>query len=200
MAGLFDDIFSSQAIGLGGQLLGGFLQYDANLDRAQTIIDGGEIAAMGSGLTAEGYRQSAQAVAESARFNSQVSEINFQRNLAAIARQQQLTTGKQLSAQAGSGLALGSKSFLMVQNESRSFFEKQLMQMGIDQENKRRAASFETLVQQANLENKARAQEYQAEAQRVMAYNQAESAKGRAKSNLFGTILSTGISAAGMFL
>lgn len=174
-------------LGIGGQFLGAGLQFGAEQQRAQTLIEGAEITAAAQGMTAAGFRQSARSVEQSARFNQQVQELNLSRRLGAISRQQQLTTGKQLSAQAASGLALGSKSFLMVQSEARSVFEASLLNTRIDAENERRASRFQTQVQEANLENRARAVEFQAASTKAIAKARAGEVESRAGASLIAT-------------
>jgi len=179
---LLDDV-----LGIGGQFLGAGLQFGAAQERAQSIIDGAEISAAASGMTAAGYRQSARAVEQAAQFNQSIDALNLSRRLDSIARAQRLTTGKQLTAQATSGLSLGSKSFLMVQSEARSMFETSLLNVRIDAENQRRSNRFQTQVQQATLENKARAAEFQASSSRAIAQAQARQVTDSATADLVGT-------------
>lgn len=184
------------ALGIGGQIYGSFLQFGAAQQRAQTIIDGAAISAAASGMTAAGYRQSAEAVQKSLVFNQQIDEINLVRKMDAVRKQQRVAYGAQLTAQASSGFSLGSKSFLMVQNETRSFFETSLINTKVDAENARRAAEFESQVLQTKLENQARASEFQAASQRAIAEAQANQIKGQAVAGL----AKTGINALGTLL
>lgn len=145
--------------------------------QAQTIQLGGEMAAAGHELTASALRQQATLVGEAAQFNRAVNELNFQRQRSAMARQFSRIAGQQVSTQAGTGLSLTSKSFLAVQNETRTVFEQGLLNLKIDHENQRRADIFQTQVKQVQLENQARASEYNAAVERVMAANRANTAR-----------------------
>ena len=144
--------------------------------QAQTIIQGGEISAQGAELSAEGFRVSAESIRQASIFNQQVQSINDFRRLQTASRSLQRTLGSNLAAQAASGLSLTGPSFLQVQNEVRSSFEKNMLNMKIDSENRKRAAIFETQIKMTNLENQARASEYRASAERTLAANRAAEA------------------------
>lgn len=144
--------------------------------QAQSIRIGGDIAAQGSLLTAQGYRYSAQSVADATKFNLAIDKTNLQRQLKATSRQFSRLIGQQLSSQAASGANVGSKSFLQLRNEALDVYGTALLNLKIDAENTRRAKLYESQVKQVNLENQARAAEYNAQVERVMASNRAAEA------------------------
>lgn len=145
--------------------------------QAAAIIQGGEISAQGALLSAEGFRVSAQSVEQATQFNLGIHRVNSQRKLAATARQFQRITGRQFIAQATSGLSLGSKSFLMVQAESRDMFERQLHNISVDALNQRNAIQFQSEVKQVNLENQAKAATFRAASERALASTRAAEAR-----------------------
>jgi hypothetical protein len=145
--------------------------------QAAAIIQGGEVAAQGALLSAEGFRVSAKSVQEATKFNLGIHQVNTQRKLSATARQFQRVTGQQISQQVTSGLALGSKSFLMVQAETRNSFERSLKNLAVDAENQRQSMRFQSQVRQVQLENQARASEFRAASERVLASNRATEAR-----------------------
>lgn len=158
--------------------------------QANTIIQGGEVAAQGALLSAAGFRESAKAVAGATQFNLGVQQINTQRQLSSMARQMQRVVGRQLNTQAKTGLSLTSKSFLMVQAETSNFFEQQILNLKVDAENQRKSMIYESNVRQVQLENQARAAEYQAAAERVLAANRAAQARYAANSSASSSITS----------
>lgn len=164
------------AAGVFGKFQAANLVGSAAASQAQGIRIGGEIAAQGALLSAQGFRQSAISVARATEFNLATDQINNQRRLQSISRQFQRTLGKQTVQTAKSGLALTSKSFLELRNESLDIFGRAMLNFRIDAENKRRATIFESQVKQTNLENQARAAEYRAQAERVLASNRAAEA------------------------
>jgi hypothetical protein len=144
--------------------------------QAQAIMIGGEVAAQGAELSAAALRSSIKSLTDTAIFNIGISQQNEKRKIESISRQLQRAKGLQLSAQAKSGLSVTSKSFLQLQNEAFSSFEKRMLNTKIDAENSRRSQVFETQVRQTNLENQARAQEYRASAERTLSANRAAEA------------------------
>ena len=168
--------------------------------QAQSIIQGGELSAQGAFLSAAGFRQSRNAVAQATQFNLQIDSMNLNRRLSAQSRQFQRVIGRQISQTASTGLAVGSKSFLQIRNEATDIFSRSMLNLKLDAENQRRSAIFTSQVQQTNLENQARAAEFQAEASRVLASNKAaevrfqgDIAQFRARQSAsqgFGTLLS----------
>lgn len=163
--------------------------------QAQQSLIGGEIAAQGSLFQAAGFRQSAVSLGQANTFNLAIDKINLQRQLQATSRQFQRTVGTQMTQQAGTGLSLTSKSYLMVRNESADLFSRAMLNMKVDAENTKRSKIFETQVRQMNLENQARGAEYQAAAERVLASNRAamaewqgEQAQNQAFSSAIGKL------------
>lgn len=144
--------------------------------QAQSIRVGGEIAAQGAALTAAGFRESAEGVRRATAFNLEIQGVNLHRQLQKTSRQMQRLLGRQITQQASSGLAIGSKSFLQLRNESLDTFNNAMLQLKVDTENRRRAQLFESQVKQVNLENQARAADYRAAAERVLASNRAAEA------------------------
>lgn len=177
--------FSNIAQGLGGFLnvIQGIstLQSGASL-QASSIIQGAEVSAAGAQLTAAGFRQQAVTVQEATDFNLKIQALNTSRQVQDLTRQFQKTVGAQITQQAGSGISLTSKSFLMLQNEASDFFTRQLRNLKVDAENARRAETFRAESQRVQLENQARAAEYQAAAERVLAANRAAAVKFQAEA------------------
>lgn len=147
--------------------------------QAAAIIQGGEVAAQGAQLTADGFRVSKESVRQAAEFNQGIHKINTQRRMSAVSRQFQRTTGQQFAAQATSGLSLGSKSFLLIQAETRDSFERSLKNISIDAINQANAARFQSEVKQVQLENQARASEFRAASERALARTRAAEAESR---------------------
>lgn len=141
--------------------------------QAQSIIQGGEVAAQGALLTAAGLRESIQGLSGALGFNLEQEKINTKRRLSAISTDFQRTIGKQLTQTAASGIALTSKSALMLQTEAANIFTNQILTTKIDAENNRRIQVYETRLRQTQLENEARGAEFRAAAERVMASNRA---------------------------
>jgi hypothetical protein len=179
------NLFTS-ILGLGQVVQGAQLAAISSDLRAQNIIQGGAISALGANLSAEGFRVAAENVRRATGFNLGVQALNDKKRLESISRQFQRTLGAQIATQTRTGLSLGSKSFLAVQNETRDIFERTLFQTKIDAENARRAALFESNVRRVNLENQARAAEYQAQASQAISASQAVAARQGGKTALAG--------------
>lgn len=145
--------------------------------QAQTILTGGQIAAQGAQLTADGFRESAKAVRGAADFNATLDVLQTNRRLASIQRQGRLLISSQRAAAANSGLSIGSKSFLQLQSEALTDIEQTLFNTKLDAENLSRAREFETQIRLTTLENQARAAEYQGAAAKVQAANKAAEAQ-----------------------
>lgn len=163
--------------GIGMQLGAGMLAQQGASAQADMIRVGGDIAAQGALFTASGYRQSSVAVGQASAFNLEVDKINLKRRLDASSRQAQRLISRQSGQQAASGLSLGSKSFLMLKNETLDVMSRGFLHMKVDAENQKNAKIFETKIRQMNLENQARASEYQAAAEQVLAANRAAQAE-----------------------
>lgn len=163
-------------LGIAQQFQAASITQSAAASQANTIRVGGEIAASGAMLSAEGFRESAKAVQGATSFNLQIDRINEQRKLSSVSRQFQRTLSKQLVGAAGSGISVGSKSFLQLRNETLDVFDRTLLNLKIDAENQRRSRTFESAVKLTNLENQARASEFRAAAERVTASNRASEA------------------------
>ena len=174
--------------GIGMQFMSAGIARAGAQAEAANIRTGGEIAAQGALLSAAGFRQSAASVAQATSFNLEVDKINVNRQLQATTRQYQRLIGKQINQQGGSGLAIGSKSFLMLRNESVDFMGSALLNIKLDAENTRKSRIFESEVRQMNLENQARGAEYQAAAERVLANNRAQMAEYQGEIATFRTI------------
>lgn len=153
-----------------------------------SIYTGAEIAAQGQLMNAAALRSSINTVNQSLNFNLGVDAMNSQRRLSSMSRQFERTIGRQLSQQATTGLSLTSKSFLMVQNETRSHFEQEMLNFKIDAENQRRSKMFDAEVRKTNLENQARAAEYNAASQRVLASNRAASVRYASNQSTAGAL------------
>lgn len=167
----------SGVMGLSQIIRGGNVTAAGFQSQAQTHIQAGEIQAQGFGLQADAFRQQSVLVGQASEFDLGVQALNFQRRQKAVARQFSRISGQQQQAQASSGLALTSKSFLMVQNESRTIFEQGLLNLKIDNENQVKGQRFRTEIKQVQLENQARGAEHSAAVARVMAANQASAAR-----------------------
>lgn len=154
--------------------------------QANTIRQASEMQAQGQLMAATGFRQSAEAVRAATIFNSQVDSINAERQIASVARQYQRVLGQQLAQQANTGVAIGSKSFLMLQAETRDVYENGLLHLKLDIENTARAKKFESTMRQVELENQARTSEYQAAAERILGMNRAAEAAFQGEIAQFG--------------
>jgi hypothetical protein len=179
--------------GVFGKFQAASLVSSASAAQAQNIRIGGEIAATGALLSAQGFRQSAIGVARATEFNLATDKINNYRKMQSISRQFQRTLGRQITQQARSGIGLASKSALEVRNETLNVFGRAMINFRIDAENKRRATIFESQIKQTNLENQARAAEFRAQAERVMASNRAAEAAFQgeiAQSRAIGSAIS----------
>ena len=188
-----------QFIGLGNMLAGGIMSYQGAQAQASNIINAGEIQAQGSLFTAAGYRVSAQSVADVTQFNLQIQKSNALRQISSISRQAQLVLGNNLATTASRGISVGSKSALLVRQETASTFERQILNLKINSENQRRATIFESQIRQNNLENQARASEFQAAASRVLASNRASAVEAQGRADLFSTGLNTFSKVASLF-
>jgi hypothetical protein len=167
----------NMALGLIGQIGAGIISLTGASSQAQSIRTGGEIAARGSELSAGALRQSAISVAGATDFNLSIDALNTNRKLSAISRQRQRTIGRQLTQQAATGIAVGSKSYLQLRNESADIFNQAMLQTKLSAENNRRSRLFESQITQINLENQARAAEFRAQAERISASNAASEVK-----------------------
>jgi hypothetical protein len=179
-------------LGLFQQFQAGSRVQEASQRQAETIRIGGELAAQGSLLSAAGLREQIKSVSGATQFNLQIDRTNLQRQLSSASRQFERTVGRQMVQQAGTGLAIGSKSFLQLRNEASDVFGRGMLNLKIDAENNRRAKVFESEVTKTNLENQARAAEFRASADRVTASNRAASAAFQgeiAKTNVLQNVI-----------
>ncbi len=138
-----------------------------------SIINAGEYQAQGNLIQAQGYKDAIGFNQGIYSFNAAIDAENTLRNINALSRQFQLTTSKQISQQAVTGADLGSKSALMVRQETMGVFQEKLAQTAMDAENSRRAKLFESQVQQYGLSQQANAANYNASTARLNAANRA---------------------------
>lgn len=169
---IFQGLFGISQIQRGADIA----QSGANL-QAQTILQGGNISAQGSALSAAGFRQSARAVQGANKFNLALDTLNTHRQLESMRRQATSFLANQRSQFASTGFAQTSKSFLQLQDEAMTTFEREILNTKLDAENVRRAKIFESEVTQTNLENQARAQEFAGKAAQHRAATQAQEAR-----------------------
>lgn len=158
--------------------------------QASSIIQGGEIAAVGAEMTAAGFRESAKSVRGAHNFNQKISAQNNLRHLRSITDRFSQVNSRQIAEIAGTGFASTSRSFLQIRNETANMFERGLELAKIDAINKSRKAEFETQVREVQLENQARAADYQAAASRVAASNKAAQVNFASQQRQMGNLTS----------
>ena len=82
------------------------------------LFQGLQTSLAGGALGIAGMKSAAKSVLEAANFNSYIQTVNMRRNVDALARQGQRLFSAQQAAIGASGFSHGSKSFLMVANET----------------------------------------------------------------------------------
>lgn len=157
--------------------------------QAQTIRRGADIITQGAMLTASGLRTSAESVKKEAASNIEVAKVNEYRRLQSISRQFQRTLGRQTVQAAKSGIAVGSKSFMQLRNETSNIFKRTILDLKTDTEDAIQNRLFESRIKQANLENQARAFEFKATNERYLANIQAQNVESQTKTRGLGTLL-----------
>lgn len=157
---------------------------DGAQQNINSILLGANLQAQGSIFAAQSLRQAASLVGKASDFNLYIDSINTLRSVKELAKDYQLTSGKQLSQQAATGFAVGSKSFEMTRAENLQNATTRILETKLDAENVRRAKLFETQIQQTNIENQARAKEYEAQVTKVLAQDQANTVSMNANAQI----------------
>lgn len=130
IGGFFSSVTSNPeamkgVLSLGGQLVGGALSQSAS----------------GESVTAfETQAASARAIAG---FNAKIEKLNSERQIKQLQRESQMVQGRQQVEIATTGLAVGSKSFLQLQNEAISEFTAAILQEKIDLAQRESVIRFE---------------------------------------------------------
>lgn len=161
------------------QGLASFTTQQAIDSEVATITSGGEVAAQGALLTAYGFRQSAESVRQATKYNLETDKVNLQRKLKATSRQYQRVLGRQLAQQGGTGLSIGSKSFLALRNETADALSRTLLNTKVDAENTRRSLIFESQLKRSQLQHQTTAATFQAETERFIAATRARDTQVR---------------------
>lgn len=129
-------------------------------------IGGMRTAQAGYEMQAGGYRQAATSTLHAAYYNVQLNNINLNRNLDAMSRQIRGTSSTQRTQAAATGAAVGSKSFLMVQNETLNAFARQASDLRASNKYQNQAEIYAAQTRAAAFENQARMAEWQADQSR----------------------------------
>ena len=172
-----------------GAIFGSGLSFFGGLQGANAIDRGGDIAAQGLSLSAAGFRSAASGVAGATNFNLGLQKLNSLRQLEQMSRKFQRSIGQQQTQQAGTGFAIGSKTFLIQRNESLDTFETSVLNLKVDVENKRRSTIFESQLRQTNLENQARAADFKSSSERALAGIRSSAARTQSTVGLLGSAL-----------
>lgn len=112
-------------LGLGGQLLGAGLSQSA------------------SGASVGAFETQAASARAMAGFNAKIERLNSERRIKQFKRESEIVQGRQQIEMAVTGLAMGSKSFLQLQNEAISEFTAAILQEKLDLAQRESVIRFE---------------------------------------------------------
>lgn len=172
--------------------------------------ESGKAALQGAQFQADVYRQSGHAATIAANYNIALDERATARQQGALARQIGGAISKNYGTAAATGIGIGSKSTMMVQNEVISTGERQSVQMRNDAlqrqslidyqgkltvmqyENQARASEYSGAVAVQEAENKARSAIYQGQVDAYKMKQQASDQLGGSVMNMFGSMMGGG--------
>lgn len=130
IGGFFSSITSNPeamkgVLSLGGQLVGGALSQSA------------------SGESVTAFETQAASARAMAGFNAKIERLNSERRVKQLKRESEIVQGRQQVEIATTGLAMGSKSFLQLQDEAISEFTAAILQEKIDLAQRESVIRFE---------------------------------------------------------
>lgn len=203
------DLFSSlpQYINaIGGLMMaseGASMAIDGGNAQGQAYESAGLAALQGGQYSASVYRNSGKIALESAAYNVVIDQIAVNRKMDTIARQTGMVTSANRATMGMSGLSMGSKSFLAVQNAVLANTERTVLNLKNDalqrqnqirysgdlaamtSENQARSAEYQGAVAQVNYQNQAAMARYQGQVAAYQANSQASRGVGTLLSNAF---------------
>jgi len=138
-----------------------------------STLQGGFIESQGFLQKAQSFNQAAIVTGQINDFNQEIASSNTIKSINNLTRSYALTTGKQLSQQAGTGFNVNSRSSMLVREETLAVFQGQIKDTIVNAENERRATEYAAQSQQHDLRLQGQAQQLNADNARIGAANKA---------------------------
>jgi len=138
-----------------------------------STLRGGFIESQGFLQKAQSFNQAAIVTGQINDFNQEIASSNTIKSINNLTRSYALTTGKQLSQQAGTGFNVNSRSSMLVREETLAVFQGQIKDTIVNAENERRATEYAAQSQQHDLRLQGQAQQLNADNARISAANKA---------------------------
>ena len=137
----------------------------------------GKASKQGSDFKASVYRQSGSAAIVAANYNIALDELQTNRQQDALGRQLKDVLSSNNAVFSSTGLGIGSKSAMLVNNTVLSTVERQAVQTKNDAMQRQSLIRYQGQLTQTQYENMARAEEYSGQVAVQSAENQARSAE-----------------------
>lgn len=180
-----------------GNVLGGISgvastvgQFQQGQTGVSNIRAGGALQEQGLAIQASSFRSGGQSAVNAAKYNAELTTVNFLRERDFLSRQVKSIASTQRSQAAGTGIAVTSGSTLAVMDATFNSFTRQLIQTKQNAEFQIDKQLFEGQVALAESENRARAAEHQGAVARFQAESAAVEQETRLNQNLFSGVAS----------
>lgn len=145
--------------------LGNFAQEGAGLIQLNT---GADIEIAGAKINAQAYRSAGISSEATAGYNIAINNLEYNRQRDVLSRTIHTAFSQNRAIQGASGFSFASKSYLAVQNQIRSTYERQIQQAQTSHEQQNALIQYEGQAAKVEFENRARAAEYEAS---IASYN-----------------------------
>lgn len=140
---------------------------------ADMFNQAGETALKGAKFQADVYRQSGHAATIASNYNIALDQRDTAQKQDAVSRQIHGILNQNTASVAKNGIALGSKSAIMVQNQVMAVGQKQIIQLSGDAQQRQSLMIFQGKLAKMEYENQARAAEFQGAVQKQEYQNKA---------------------------